>query len=156
MPNWLLPENIADVLPSEARKIEELRRLMLDNFRLYGYELVMPPLLEYLESLLTGAGKDTDLRTFKLVDQMSGRMLGLRAPGVVDGCAMHAIGGGLVVIPQVGQPLSEYETLDFEHYFVQAMDGPLQQDNLKLAIDYCKAHPQWKLSVQTHKLLQIP
>ena len=79
MPNWLLPENIADVLPSEARKIEELRRLMLDNFRLYGYELVMPPLLEYVESLLTGAGKDTDLRTFKLVDQISGRMLGLRA-----------------------------------------------------------------------------
>ena len=79
MPNWLLPEHIADVLPSEARKIEELRRLMLDNFRLYGYELVMPPLLEYLDSLLTGAGKDTDLRTFKLVDQISGRMLGLRA-----------------------------------------------------------------------------
>lgn len=79
MPNWLLPENIADVLPSEARKIEELRRLMLDNFRLYGYELVMPPMLEYLESLMTGAGKDTDLRTFKLVDQLSGRMLGLRA-----------------------------------------------------------------------------
>ena len=52
MPNWLLPENIADVLLSEARKIEELRRLMLDNFRLYGYELVMPPLLEYVESLL--------------------------------------------------------------------------------------------------------
>jgi ATP phosphoribosyltransferase regulatory subunit len=79
MPNWLLPENIADVLPSEARKIEDLRRQMLDNFRLYGYELVMPPLLEYLESLLAGAGKDTDLRTFKLVDQLSGRMLGLRA-----------------------------------------------------------------------------
>jgi len=79
MPNWLLPENIADVLPSEARKIEELRRLILDNFRLYGYELVMPPLLEYVDSLLTGAGKDTDLRTFKLVDQLSGRMLGLRA-----------------------------------------------------------------------------
>ncbi|MES2935029.1 MAG: ATP phosphoribosyltransferase regulatory subunit [Pseudomonadota bacterium] len=79
MPNWLLPENIADVLPSEARKIEDLRRAMLDNFRLYGYELVMPPLLEYLESLLTGAGHDTDLRTFKLVDQLSGRTLGLRA-----------------------------------------------------------------------------
>ncbi|MET0265543.1 MAG: ATP phosphoribosyltransferase regulatory subunit [Duganella sp.] len=78
MPNWLLPENIADVLPSEARKIEELRRLMLDNFRLYGYELVMPPLLEYLESLLTGAGADIDLRTFKLVDPISGRLLGLR------------------------------------------------------------------------------
>ena len=79
MPNWLLPEYIADVLPSEARKIEELRRLMLDNFRLYGYELVMPPLMEYVESLMTGAGADTDLRTFKLVDQISGRMLGLRA-----------------------------------------------------------------------------
>jgi ATP phosphoribosyltransferase regulatory subunit len=79
MPNWLLPENIADVLPSEARKIEELRRLMLDNFRLYGYELVMPPMLEYVESLLAGAGQDTDLRTFKVVDQLSGRLLGLRA-----------------------------------------------------------------------------
>lgn len=79
MPNWLLPENIADVLPSEARKIEDLRRRVLDNFRLYGYEMVMPPLLEYLESLLTGAGQDTDLRTFKLVDQLSGRTLGVRA-----------------------------------------------------------------------------
>jgi len=79
MPNWLLPENIADVLPSEARKIEELRRSIIDNFRLYGYELVMPPMLEYLESLLAGAGDDIDLRTFKLVDQLSGRSLGLRA-----------------------------------------------------------------------------
>jgi ATP phosphoribosyltransferase regulatory subunit len=79
MPNWLLPESIADVLPSEARKIEELRRTILDNFRLYGYELVMPPMLEYLDSLMAGAGQDTDLRTFKLVDQLSGRTLGLRA-----------------------------------------------------------------------------
>ncbi|MFZ6686179.1 ATP phosphoribosyltransferase regulatory subunit [Undibacterium sp. SXout11W] len=79
MPNWLLPENIADVLPSEARKIEDLRRVFLDHFRLYGYELVMPPLLEYIESLLTGAGQDMDLRTFKLVDQVSGRTMGLRA-----------------------------------------------------------------------------
>jgi ATP phosphoribosyltransferase regulatory subunit len=77
MPNWLLPENIADVLPSEARKIEELRRIILDNFRLYGYELVMPPLLEYLESL-TAAGPDLDLRMFKLVDQLSGRTMGMR------------------------------------------------------------------------------
>jgi len=79
MPNWLLPENIADVLPSEARKIEELRRVLLDHFRLYGYELVMPPMLEYLESLLCGAGQDLDLRTFKLVDQLSGRTMGVRA-----------------------------------------------------------------------------
>lgn len=79
MPAWLLPENIADVLPSEARKIEDLRRALLDNFRLYGYELVMPPMLEYLESLLTGAGQDMDLRLFKLVDQLSGRTMGVRA-----------------------------------------------------------------------------
>lgn len=79
MPNWLLPENIADVLPSEARKLEELRRALLDKFRLYGYELVMPPLLEYLESLLSGAGQDMDLRIFKLVDQLSGRTMGIRA-----------------------------------------------------------------------------
>ena len=79
MPNWLLPENIADVLPSEARKIEELRRALLDNFRLYGYELVMPPMLEYIESLLTGTGQDMDLRIFKLVDQLSGRTMGIRA-----------------------------------------------------------------------------
>jgi ATP phosphoribosyltransferase regulatory subunit len=79
MLNWLLPENIADVLPAEARKIEELRRRLLDQFRLYGYELVMPPMLEYLDSLLCGAGQDLDLRTFKLVDQLSGRTLGIRA-----------------------------------------------------------------------------
>jgi ATP phosphoribosyltransferase regulatory subunit len=79
MPNWLLPENIADVLPAEARKIEELRRTILDNFRAYGYELVQPPMLEYVESLLAGAGQDTDLRTFKLIDQLSGRTMGVRA-----------------------------------------------------------------------------
>jgi ATP phosphoribosyltransferase regulatory subunit len=79
MPDWLLPENIADVLPSEARKLEELRRVVLDNFRLYGYELVMPPMLEYLESLLTASGRDMDLRIFKLVDQLSGRTMGVRA-----------------------------------------------------------------------------
>jgi ATP phosphoribosyltransferase regulatory subunit len=79
MPNWLLPENIADLLPSEARKIEEIRRLILDNFQLYGYELVMPPLLEYQESLLAGSGDDLDLRMFKLVDQLSGRTMAVRA-----------------------------------------------------------------------------
>jgi ATP phosphoribosyltransferase regulatory subunit len=79
MRTWLLPENIADVLPAEARKIEDLRRNMLDTFRRYGYELVMPPMLEYLESLLTGTGQDMGLRTFKLVDQLSGRTMGIRA-----------------------------------------------------------------------------
>ncbi|KAA0209613.1 MAG: ATP phosphoribosyltransferase regulatory subunit [Proteobacteria bacterium] len=79
MLRWLLPENIADVLPSEARRIEELRRRLLDLYRSYGYELVMPPLVEYLDSLLTGSGADLGLRTFKLIDQLSGRTLGVRA-----------------------------------------------------------------------------
>lgn len=76
---WVLPDHIADVLPSEARHIEELRRSLLDTARSYGYELVIPPLLEHLESLLSGAGEALDLQTFKLVDQLSGRSLGLRA-----------------------------------------------------------------------------
>jgi ATP phosphoribosyltransferase regulatory subunit len=76
---WLLPEHIADVLPSEARRIEELRRTLLDLARGYGFELVMPPLMEHLESLLSGTGRELDLRTFKLVDQLSGRSIGVRA-----------------------------------------------------------------------------
>ena len=79
MSAWVLPDHIADVLPSEARRIEEIRRNLLDMARCYGYELVMPPLLEHLESLLTGTGEALDLQTFKLVDQISGRMMGLRA-----------------------------------------------------------------------------
>ena len=79
MRRWLLPEYIEDILPAEALRIERLRRRILDLFRGHGYELVIPPMLEYLESLLTGTGHDLDLRTFKLVDQLSGRMLGLRA-----------------------------------------------------------------------------
>jgi ATP phosphoribosyltransferase regulatory subunit len=76
---WLLPEHIADVLPSQARRIEELRRELLDGARAYGFELVMPPLLEHLDSLLSGTGSALDLKTFKLVDQLSGRTLGVRA-----------------------------------------------------------------------------
>ncbi len=79
MRTWLLPEYIEDILPEEARRIERLRRLILDDFAVHGYELVMPPLLEYVDSLLTGTGHDLDLQTFKLVDQLSGRMLGVRA-----------------------------------------------------------------------------
>ncbi|USX24141.1 7-carboxy-7-deazaguanine synthase [Oxalobacteraceae bacterium OTU3CINTB1] len=61
-----------------------------------------------------------------------------------------------VVIPQTGQDLAAYEQLDFEHFYVQAMDGPLAEFNTKLAIETCKRNPKWKLSLQTHKLLQIP
>jgi len=79
MRRWLLPEAIEDVLPAEAWHIETMRRKLLDEFRRHGYEFVIPPLLEYVESLLTGSGRDLDLRTFKLVDQLSGRTMGIRA-----------------------------------------------------------------------------
>src|SRR6188474_3087547 len=76
---WLLPEHIEDILPDEAMRIESLRRLILDLFFRNRFELVMPPLVEFTDSLLTGTGHDLDLRTFKLVDQLSGRMMGVRA-----------------------------------------------------------------------------
>jgi ATP phosphoribosyltransferase regulatory subunit len=76
---WLLPEHIDDILPEEARRIEALRRGILDLFFGSKYELVMPPLVEFTDSLLTGTGHDLDLRTFKLVDQLSGKMMGVRA-----------------------------------------------------------------------------
>ena len=79
MSYWLLPENLADILPAEARRIEELRRELLDLYRAHGCELVAPPLVEYIDSLLSGGGADLNLRTFKLVDQLSGRTLGVRA-----------------------------------------------------------------------------
>lgn len=76
---WLLPEGIEEILPPAARRLERLRRELLDCYECWGYELVVPPLIEFLESLLTGAGNDLDLQTFKLTDQLSGRMLGVRA-----------------------------------------------------------------------------
>jgi ATP phosphoribosyltransferase regulatory subunit len=79
MRTWLLPEFVEDVLPDEGRAIETHRARLLELFRVHGYELVVPPLLEYIESLLSGTGHDLDLRTFKLVDQLSGRTMGLRA-----------------------------------------------------------------------------
>jgi ATP phosphoribosyltransferase regulatory subunit len=76
---WVLPEYFQDVLPPEADKLEHLRRQLLDVFRVHGYQMVVPPLVEYLDSLLTGAGQDLRLRTFKSVDQLTGRTLGVRA-----------------------------------------------------------------------------
>jgi ATP phosphoribosyltransferase regulatory subunit len=76
---WLLPEYVEDILPAEAMRIERLRRRILDLFFKRKYELVMPPLLEYTDSLLTGTGHDLELRTFKVVDQLSGRTMGVRA-----------------------------------------------------------------------------
>jgi ATP phosphoribosyltransferase regulatory subunit len=79
MRKWILPEYIEDILPAEAERIEALRRVLLDHFRERAYRLVQPPLVEHLESLLTGSGRDLELQTFKVVDPMSGRLVGLRA-----------------------------------------------------------------------------
>ena len=79
MLNWLLPEYIQDMLPDEAWRVEQIRAQVLDLLRKSGYQLVAPPLLEYAESLLIAGSADMDLRTFKLVDQLSGRTLALRA-----------------------------------------------------------------------------
>ncbi len=94
---WLLPDGLDEALPPAARRLEALRRRVLDQFDAWGYDLVMPPLAEYLESLLTGAGHALDLQTFKLTDQQTGRLMGVRAdltPQVarIDAHRMHVEG----------------------------------------------------------------
>ena len=89
MPAWQLPDQISDILPAEAARLERLRRRLLDLYGRYGYDLVQPPLIEHLESLMVDQARDLDLRTFKVVDQGSGRLLGLRAditPGGATRC----------------------------------------------------------------------
>lgn len=76
---WLLPDGVEEILPAEARKLESLRRQLLDLYEVWGYQLVITPLIEYLDSLLVGSSHDLDLHTFKIVDQLSGRMMGVRA-----------------------------------------------------------------------------
>ena len=150
MSAWVLPDHIADVLPSEARHIEEIRRELLDTARGYGYELVMPPLLEHLESLLTGTGEALDLQTFKLVDQLSGRMMGLRAdttpqvaridahllnrPGVARLCYC-----GPVLHTRPDRPHATREPLQFgaEIYGHAGLEADLEA--LLLALDCLKA-----------------
>lgn len=79
MERWLLPEGVEESLPPEAWRLERARRCLLDLYRSWGYDLIRPPLIEYLDALLTGAGHDLDLETFKLTDQLSGRMMGVRS-----------------------------------------------------------------------------
>jgi ATP phosphoribosyltransferase regulatory subunit len=150
MSAWVLPDHIADVLPSEARHIEELRRLYLDTARAYGYELVMPPLLEYLESLLSGTGRALDLQTFKLVDQLSGRTLGLRAdttPQVarIDAHLLNRAGVtrlcycGPVLHTRPDRPFATREPLQFgaEIFGHAGIEADLEV--LQLALDALKA-----------------
>ena len=158
MSAWVLPDHIADVLPSEARHIEELRRQLLDTARGYGCELVMPPLLEHLESLLTGTGEALDLQTFKLVDQLSGRMMGLRAdttPQVarIDAHLLNRSGVtrlcycGTVVHTRPDRPHATREPLQFgaEIYGHAGLEADLEV--LLLALDCLKATQVARLTV---------
>jgi ATP phosphoribosyltransferase regulatory subunit len=142
---WLLPEHIADVLPSEARRIEEMRRKLLDLARSYGFELVIPPMLEHLESLLSGTGHALDLKTFKLVDQLSGRMLGVRAdttPQVarIDAHLLNRQGVarlcycGPVLHARPDRPLAKREQLQFgaEIYGHAGLEADLEVQDLAL------------------------
>ena len=158
MSAWVLPDHIADVLPSEARHIEELRRELLDTARGYGYELVMPPLLEHLESLLTGTGEALDLQTFKLVDQLSGRMMGLRADSTpqvarIDAHLLNRQGVtrlcycGPVLHTRPDRPHATREPLQFgaELYGHAGLEADLEA--LLLALDCLKATRVGELTV---------
>jgi ATP phosphoribosyltransferase regulatory subunit len=150
MSAWVLPDHIADVLPSEARHIEELRRELLDTARGYGYELVMPPMLEHLESLLTGTGEALDLQTFKLVDQLSGRSMGLRAdttPQVarIDAHLLNRAGVarlcycGPVVHTRPDRPHATREPLQFGAEIYGHAGLEADTEILRLALDCLRA-----------------
>lgn len=158
MSAWVLPDHIADVLPSEARHIEEIRRDLLDMARRYGYELVMPPLLEHLESLLSGTGEALDLQTFKLVDQLSGRMMGLRADSTpqvarIDAHLLNRKGVtrlcycGPVLHTRPDGPHATREPLQFgaEIYGHAGLEADLE--SLTLALDCLKAAQIGNISV---------
>ncbi len=154
MRRWLLPEHIEDVLPAEARAIERLRRATLDLFESHGYELVAPPLLEHVESLLSGTGRDLDLATFKLVDQLSGRMMGVRADhtpqvaridshllnrqGVARLCycgsVLHTVPGGMTKMRepiQIGAELYGHAGLEADLEIVSLMIAALKRAGIE-------------------------
>ena len=158
MSAWVLPDHIADVLPSEARHIEEIRRDLLDMARCYGYELVMPPLLEHLESLLSGTGEALDLQTFKLVDQLSGRMMGLRADSTpqvarIDAHLLNRKGVtrlcycGPVLHTRPDGPHATREPLQFGAEIYGHMGLEADLETLTLALDCLKAAQIGNISV---------
>jgi ATP phosphoribosyltransferase regulatory subunit len=146
VPAWLLPDNFSDILPDEAARLEVLRRRLLDLFSGYGYALVQPPLLEHVESLLTHESGDLDLRTFKVVDQVSGRLLGIRAditPQIarIDAHQSHAEGvnrlcyAGSVVHTQPAGLLSSREPVQLgcELFGHAGLEADLEVQELALA-----------------------
>jgi ATP phosphoribosyltransferase regulatory subunit len=158
MSAWLLPDHIADVLPSEARHIEELRRRLLDTACTYGYELVIPPLIEHLDSLLTGTGQALELQTFKLVDQLSGRSLGLRADTTpqVARIDAHLLGRqaitrlcycGPVLHTRPERPHATREPLQFGAEIYGHAGREADVEILSLALDCLRAAPLNGLSV---------
>lgn len=153
MHNWLLPEAIEDLLPAEAAQVEQLRRRLLDEFARHGYQLVAPPMLEFADALLTGGGSDLSLRTFKLVDQLSGRTLALRADitpqvsridahllnrrGVTRLCycgsVLHTRPAGLLATRepvQIGAELYGHAGLEADHEVVRLLARALQLTDL--------------------------
>jgi ATP phosphoribosyltransferase regulatory subunit len=143
---WQLPEDIADLLPMQAQRIEQLRRQWLDLALSYGYELVVPPMVEYLESLLSGAGHELELKTFKLVDQLTGRTMGLRADTTPQAARIdaHLLNResvtrlcycGPVVHTRAGGPMATREPLQFgaEVYGHAGLEADLEV--LELALD---------------------
>jgi len=145
MSAWVLPDHIADALPREAGHIENLRRKLLDTTRGYGYELVIPPMMEHLDSLLTGTGEALDLLTFKLVDQLSGRTLGVRAdttPQVarIDAHLLNRVGVarlcycGPVLHTRPDSPYATREPLQFgaELYGHQGLEADWEVQSLAL------------------------
>lgn len=152
---WLLPEGIEELLPPQSQQLEALRRRLLDLFASWGYELVMPPLVEYLDSLLTGTGNDLNIQTFKLTDQISGRLLGVRAditPQVArinahhmgnregpvrlcyEGTVLHTRGdglGGSRSFTQIGAELYGHPTVESDAEMVCLMLEALQVSGIE-------------------------
>jgi len=152
---WLLPEGIEELLPPQAQQLESLRRRLLDLFASWGYELVIPPLVEYLDSLLTGTGNDLDIQTFKLTDQLSGKLMGVRAditPQVAridahrmgdregpvrlcyQGAVLHTRGdglGGSRSFTQIGAELYGHPTIESDAEMVCLMLEALDVSGIK-------------------------
>ncbi len=147
MRKWLLPEYIDDINPSEVSRIEKVRRSAIDQMQLYGYVHIMPPMVEYLDSLLTGATSDLDRFTFKLVDQLSGKSLGVRADMTVQAARIDAhvlsqdeitrlcySGSVLHTVPKSAFSSRESLQIGAEIFGVQGIEADLEVQKVMLEI----------------------